>query len=610
MHHPTDWDLDQMPGPALLVGGDGSIVRANARADRLFEYGDGELAGLKFEKLIHTDHLPRCRQLLDSPFIEQADQSPNQLTEFRGTTREGHEIALEIGVGPAAGGPCALVLLHDITDAARTLSELRERERHLRVGFSHTTDLIQYLDIDQDSLGWYGDLDGLLGYEPSEFPNTISGWFELIHPDDVARVQAGVEQVIANDEDGWSFRYRIRCKDGSYRHLLDRGSVTGHVDGRPNYGIGGLVDETEQVLARQKVEDTLIRANESKGRLQAESSYLQEEIRSSHGFDEMIGTSDALVQMLAQVESVAGLDTTVLLLGETGTGKELLARAVHRRSQRKHRPLIKVDCATLPAGLIESELFGHEKGAFTGAHEKKVGRFELAESGTIFLDEIGELPLDLQAKLLQVIEEGEFRRVGDKLDRTVDTRVIAATNRDLRREVQEGRFRADLYYRLSVFPIEAPPLRERREDIPKLISFFTAKYAASFGKSCAVVDPRTLDMLIAYDWPGNIRELRNLIERGVILCTGDTLRIDPAILGDGQTAPSTEGPLKRNLQGVERARIIRTLEETGWRIKGEDNAARRLGITASGLRSKMKRLGITRSAREDGNGREDVAASS
>jgi transcriptional regulator with GAF, ATPase, and Fis domain len=346
----------------------------------------------------------------------------------------------------------------------------------------------------------------------------------------------------------------------------------------------------------QELESALARVEGLKNRLEAESSYLQAEIAFDHGFDEIVGSGGALAAVLEHVNSVAETDATVLLLGETGTGKELLAHAIHRRSRRKDRPLIKVDCGTLPAGLIESELFGHEKGAFTGAHDQRIGRFELAHEGTIFLDEIGELPLNLQSKLLRVIEEGEFRRVGGKSDKRVDVRVIAATNRDLRLEMREGRFRSDLFYRISVFPIEAPPLRERRSDIPALVSFFVSRYAASLGKTVRRVAQPSLDALVAYDWPGNIRELRNLIERSVILCRGDTLTVDPLLLGagDGRPTPETGGPLKRDLQAVERARVIHALEEANWKIKGEGNAASRLGVTPSGLRSRMKKLGITR----------------
>ena len=329
-------------------------------------------------------------------------------------------------------------------------------------------------------------------------------------------------------------------------------------------------------------------------RLERENRMLIEQVQRQYGFENLIGSGPAMRHVFEMMQKVAETDLTVLVRGESGTGKELVAQALHNLSSRKKRPFVAVNCAAISKELVESELFGHEKGAFTGALDRKIGRFELAHEGTIFLDEIGELPLDLQSKLLRVIEEGEFRRVGGKTDKTVDVRVIAATNRNLRESLREGRFRSDLYYRLSVFPIEAPPLRERPEDVPKLVLFFTAKYAASLGKSVRNVAQGSMDALIAYDWPGNVRELRNVIERSMILSKGDTLTVDPALLGNAPSAPISSGPLKHDLQAVERARILRGLEESGWKIKGERNAASVLGITPSSLRSRMKKLGIVR----------------
>jgi transcriptional regulator with GAF, ATPase, and Fis domain len=294
------------------------------------------------------------------------------------------------------------------------------------------------------------------------------------------------------------------------------------------------------------------------------------------------------------VEQVAPTDSTVLIVGETGTGKELLARAVHARSNRRGRPLIKIDCTTLPSGLVESELFGHTRGAFTGALESKSGRFELANGGTIFLDEIGELSLDLQAKLLRVLQDGEYEPLGSKGVGKTDVRIIAATNRDLRREMEEGRFRPDLYYRLSVVLIEAPPLRERREDIPLLASYFVERSSAAAGKRFDSVAETSMDALRAYDWPGNVRELQNVIERAVVLSPPGRLTVrDP--LGDPGTPPRRpEGSLNQDLHSVERSRILRALQDSGWKVKGDGNAASRLGLKPSTLQSRMKRLGIER----------------
>ena len=342
------------------------------------------------------------------------------------------------------------------------------------------------------------------------------------------------------------------------------------------------------------------------------SEYLEEEIRAVHNVDEFIGQSPALMAVLDKVRLVADTDSSVLILGETGTGKELVARAVHSASRRKNRPLIKVNCAALPTGLIESELFGHEKGAFTGANERRVGRFELADGGTIFLDEIGEVPPEVQVKLLRVLQEREIERVGGNKTIPVDVRVIAATNRDLKGAAFAGKFRQDLYYRLNVFPLEVPPLRERPGDIPLLVHYFVARYAAKIGRRIARVPAETMHRLVAYPWPGNIRELENVIERAVILAAGPDLDAvadlppPPATVttpwrdnGDSQeqqpasaSAPASGGlPLEQ----VERQHILSTLKRSGWRIEGPSGAANLLRLNPSTLRSRMKKLGIERS---------------
>jgi PAS domain S-box-containing protein len=352
---------------------------------------------------------------------------------------------------------------------------------------------------------------------------------------------------------------------------------------------------SEQVRTRRELERAMAELERSKDRLQAEAEYLREDLDREQQATEIVGVSSAMVATLEKVEQAAKTDATVLLLGETGTGKELLARALHSRSNRTKMPLVKIDCATLPSGLIESELFGHEKGAFTGAQEMKLGRFELADGGTVFLDEIGELPMELQAKLLRVLQEGEFQRLGAKREQKVDVRIIAATNRDLREEMREKRFRSDLYYRLSVFPIESPPLRDRREDIPLLASYFLSKFQITIGRRISTIEEGSMEALQAYSWPGNVRELQNVIERSAILCSGDTL-IVKEVLGDSEV-PDGEpgGSLTQDLGDVERASILRALEASGWKVKGEGNAASRLGINPSTLRSRMKRLGIVRS---------------
>jgi formate hydrogenlyase transcriptional activator len=328
------------------------------------------------------------------------------------------------------------------------------------------------------------------------------------------------------------------------------------------------------------------------GRLQEENEALRQELDERSMFEEIVGSSPALRQMLARLEKVAATDSTVLITGETGTGKELVARAIHRRSRREGRTLITVNCAALPGTLIGSELFGHERGAFTGAVQRRVGRFELADGGSIFLDEVGELPPEIQVALLRVLQEGELERVGGTQTIHTDTRVIAATNRDLADAVAAGAFRSDLFYRLNVFPIAVPPLRERREDIPILVEYFTDRFAARLGKRFSRLERGAMDRILAYPWPGNVRELQNVIERAVILSEGDTLRIEePLTVSASDPAPS-DLSLPDSLRGQERRQIEEALAAAGGRVSGAGGAAARLGVPATTLESRIKRLQI------------------
>lgn len=325
--------------------------------------------------------------------------------------------------------------------------------------------------------------------------------------------------------------------------------------------------------------------------LHKENVYLQEEIKSAHNFDEIIGESQAIRRVLRSVEQVAPTDSTVLIRGETGSGKELIARAIHALSRRKSRPLVRVNCAALPAGLVESELFGHEKGSFTGALNKKIGRFELAHQGTIFLDEVGDLPLDTQAKLLRVLQEQEFERVGGTQTIGADARVIAATNRDLHDAVSHHAFRADLFYRLNVFPIQLPPLRERPDDIPILARYFTDKYMKKMAKRFEAIEHDTMERLLRYAWPGNVRELEHVIERAVIRCAGSALNIGEETLSASNGSPAPPHRIL-TLAEMERSHIVKVLELTKWVIGGPKGAAELLNIHPNTLRSRLPKLGI------------------
>ncbi|MDT8444815.1 MAG: sigma 54-interacting transcriptional regulator [Desulfuromonadales bacterium] len=362
---------------------------------------------------------------------------------------------------------------------------------------------------------------------------------------------------------------------------------------------------TEEIAERKKAElslqGTYAEIKLLKDRLQAENIYLQQEVALQYNFGEIIGRSDPLVTIFSQVKQVAPMNATVLLLGETGTGKGVVAGAIHRSSTRKGRPLITVNCATLPAALVESELFGREKGAFTGSDSRQIGRFELADGGTIFLDEIGELPLELQSKLLRVIQDGEFERLGSSRTIKTDVRIIAATNRNLKEEIRAGKFREDLYYRLNVFPITMPPLRQRREDIPLLVNHFVSKFNNKIGKRIETVSTNTLNLLQDYYWPGNVRELESVIERAVIISPGSSLQVldrfeafQNTVETAGEMSGVTAGESVKALADLERDHILQVLLKTAWRIEGKNGAAVLLGINPSTLRARMRKFGIVR----------------
>jgi len=343
---------------------------------------------------------------------------------------------------------------------------------------------------------------------------------------------------------------------------------------------------------RQIAENGLAEIKKLKAQLETEKAYLQEEIKLEHNHAKIIGQSDAIKYVLYKVEQIASSDTTVLILGETGTGKELIARAIHDLSLRKNKTLVKVNCAALPANLIESELFGHEKGAFTGSQSRHIGRFEIANGGTFFLDEIGELPLELQGKLLRVLQDGEFERLGSTQTIKVNTRIIAATNRNLEEEVNKGRFREDLWYRLNIFPITSPPLRDRPEDIPLLAEYYVRKISKRMGKTITVITVQTMDTLLQYHWPGNVRELENVLERAVINSSGPKLHLAEELKKPAHTLSAHP----RDLATVERDYILQVLEQTNWKISGKNSASEILGLDRSTLRARMSKLNIEKNS--------------
>jgi chemotaxis protein methyltransferase CheR len=349
-----------------------------------------------------------------------------------------------------------------------------------------------------------------------------------------------------------------------------------------------MVAKNEAENRKEIAESALVEIKKLKNLLEAERAYLQEEIKLEFNHETIIGQSEALTHMLHKVEKIAATDTNVLVLGETGTGKELIARAIHNMSLRKNRALIKVNCATLPSNLIESELFGHEKGSFTGAHMRQLGRFEVADGATLFLDEIGELPLELQSKLLRVIQEGEFERLGNSRTIKVDVRIISATNRNLEEEVSNGRFREDLWYRLNVFPIASPPLRDRLDDIPFLAYYLLKKISKRMGKTVEIIPENVMDTLQGYGWPGNIRELENVLERAVINSSGPKLHLADELKKSFKDSTKSQ----KTMEAVERDHIVKILEQTHWKVSGKNSASEILGLDRSTLRARMVKLNI------------------
>jgi len=476
-------------------------------------------------------------------------------------------------------------------ESKRSAAQAEAERRHLDEVVSNVPGIVWESRLEADAstrkTAFVSDyVEKMLGYSVEEWHNTPRFWLSIIPEEDRARTTSESEAIFASGKEG-ALQFRWVAKDGRVLWVEAHLAAVCDETGKP-IGLRGV---TMNITDRKQAEETLHRTLEEvsrlKNQLHEENIYLQEEIKLAHNFDEIVGHSDAIKYVLYKIEQVAPTDSTVLITGETGTGKELVARAIHSTSRRRDRPLVKVNCAALSASLIESELFGHERGAFTGAASRKIGRFELATGATIFLDEIGELPLELQVKLLRVIQEGEFERLGSSKTINVDVRIIAATNRNLQTEVQNGHFREDLFYRLNVFPITVPPLKQRREDIPLLIEHFAMRFSKKLGKEIKSVSPATHKTLRDYSWPGNIRELANVIERAVINTQGSVLRVV-----DHFGASQAEELQRKTLEEMEREYITGILNDAEWRIEGLNGAARILGLNPSTLRTRMAKLGI------------------
>jgi len=482
----------------------------------------------------------------------------------------------------------------DIEDRKRAEERLRQEEMELRQIVDAVPQHIFVLEPDgrfryanRRDLEYTG-----LTLEDVIAPDHLA---KILHPDDLERLRRESEQVIAQGIPLES-EARLLGKDGQYRWFLIRLNPLRDEQGRIIRWYGTRTDIEDRKQAEDGLQTALDEVKKLKDQLYNENIALREDIDKASMFEEIVGTSPALQSVLSRVAKVAPTDSTVLITGETGTGKELIARAIHKRSHRSSRAFVTANCVAIPRDLIASELFGHEKGAFTGATQRHLGRFELAGGGTIFLDEVGELPAETQIALLRVLQEHEFDRVGGNRSVQTDVRVIAATNRDLQAAIAAGTFRSDLFYRLNVFPIEIPPLRKRREDIPLLVEYFIDRFARQAGKSIRGLNKKTLELFQSYPWPGNIRELQNVIERSVIVCESENFSVDESWLARQPLATGGRSPLdlSEKLAAQEKEMIEVVLRECGGRVSGPSGAAARLGMPRSTLESKIRALKISK----------------
>jgi formate hydrogenlyase transcriptional activator len=572
--------LDTIPTLASSNLPDGSNEFLNQRWHDYTGLSPQEARGRGWRVAIHPEDL---QKVLDTFRALRASGEPGEI-EHRLRRHDGEYRWFLFRVEPLRDELGNIVRWYgtntDIENLKRTEEKLRQDERELR----RITDAIPHTIVIQrpDGTPIYAN-QAVLDYSGFTMEDVVASDFRarLFHPEDLERLREERQAALSRGLP-FEIEQRTRRKDGQYRWFLIRYNPFRDEQGRLVrwYATGTDIDD------RKRTED----------RVRNENIALREDIVRSSMFEEIVGSSAPLRRVLAQVEKVAPTVSTVLVLGETGTGKELIARAIHSRSKRSARAFIRVNCAAIPPTLVASELFGHEKGAFTGALQRRLGRFESADGGTLFLDEVGELPPEAQVALLRVLQDREFERVGGSQTISVDVRVLAATNRDLGAAVAEGTFRQDLFYRLNVFPLRMPALRERGDDIPILVKYLVNRYAERAGKSIRHINKRTLDLFQAYEWPGNVRELQNVIERAVILCDGETFAVDDTWLTP-VVAPhsvASRSPLVANLVEHEREAIEHALREAEGVIGGPAGAAAKLGIPRQTLESKIKKLGIKR----------------
>jgi formate hydrogenlyase transcriptional activator len=578
--------IDTIPALVWCFRPDGAVNYFNRRwheytgisREEAYGAGDVESTAKVFTTILHSEDVPRVLAKWQREILPTG--KPGEF-EVRMRRHDGEYRWFMVRLEPLLDDSGRVTQWYgintDIEDLKRAQAKLHDDERELRRIVDAIPQTIVVLSSDGRAV--YANRT-TLEYTGLTLDEVTASDFRtrVFHPEDVMRVAQERRDALSRGEP-FENEQRARRKDGEYRWFLIR--------------YNPLHDEAGRVLHWYATGTDINDRKRDEIRVKSENLALREDIDSSSMFEEIIGSSSALKRVLADVARVAAVESTVLITGETGTGKELIARAIHKRSARAHRAFIRVNCAAIPPSLIASELFGHEKGAFTGAFQRRLGRFEAADGGTILLDEVGELPPETQIALLRVLQEGEIERIGSSAPAQVDVRVLAATNRDLKAGVAGGTFREDLYYRLNVFPVRLPPLRERPEDLPLLVEYLVRRYATKMGKRFLDVDRATLDLLRSYSWPGNVRELQNVIERAVILSDGDVFAVDGSwLIGDTQRPTASAGQLSSTIAGRQRELIEAALAESGGRIAGPSGAAAKLGIPRQTLDSKIATLGI------------------
>jgi formate hydrogenlyase transcriptional activator len=560
---------------------EGRVRTWNAAAERMKGYRTEEIVGHHFSCFYLPEDIASGKPETELQAASETGRCEDEGWRLR---KDGSRFWANVTITPLRDSSGTLLgfakITRDMTERRNTEEALRHSEQHARMLFEFSPDAVVVCDPDGHIREANARVEALFGYQREEL---VGQAVEILVPERFRDAHPKHREAYARAPHmrpmGGGLELFGRRKDGSE---FPADILLGPVDGRDGRLVFVVVRDLSEL---KRFEEALQRSEEEK-------RYLEEELITSHQFEEIIGDAPGLKRVLKNVETVAPMDATVLILGETGTGKELIARAIHSLSARRERAFVKLNCSAIPAGLLESELFGHEKGAFTGAIAQKIGRLELAHQGTLFLDEIGDLPLELQPKILRALQEKEFERLGSTRTIPVNVRLVAATNRNLARMVEQREFRSDLYYRLKVFPVELPPLRERPEDIPLLVKYFVTQHARRMNRPIETIPPEVMRALTRWRWPGNVRELENFIERAVILSPGSVLRAPMAEL---ELAVEAESESTTNLHDAERDHILRVLREAKGMISGPDGAAERLGLKRTTLNSKIKKLGIKRS---------------